>query len=635
MAFEQTKNLDAMLSEMSQMAPGDLEELLGELQGEKDEIPDGHLVNYMDECIRESYESSKDRRSRDDLLWSAHETELDELNDKEDWQSQIVLNKPFTTVIQAKALVRKGLMERPDFFEMSSIGDENELYRVKADFWTKAIKYWARTKDADFANIFADSAEMGFAVGQSMATKILWKPDHNGVYRLELINIEPWKTWSDPDRTPRKPWSGLFNIHEEWVDFHELKDAEAQGRYQNIDQVRIGRSSRDGAGYGIEDKEEERRRKRQTFVRNKYRKSILVREFWGTILDENGDIKMPNASFTVANGVVIRKSRPNPFKRLRWPWVDFCPIPHIINFHGYGVYESVLALWKFQNNLMNLYIDNENWRINNMFEMFPDEFVDGTDNEVRPGKIYQRKRGSNPSTQGIRPVLKGDSAIQDVKFMWDIASTLWENGSFVTEVLKGGHATRRQVTAKEVDAMMQQSIGVFDSFAKDIEQGGTNLLWAIKEVLTTFWDDTDKPGLKDVFGDDPIYKLMSMSGALSPEQRINALELDCEIEVGGVSRLFRKEETIKSLKEMAVLGSQPQFARFPKNYEIFRKIAREINMEENVKTPEEIKQEVKIQTQGSIAMAKNNAMRAAEDHLRGVKQEASAPAATTGGQPNG
>src|SRR3990167_8946939 len=103
--------IDAILAEMAQMAPQDLEAYLADIEEKTDDLPDGHLVNYMEECVRESYEATKDRREKDEILWQAHETEMAEMGDKERWQSKIVLNKPFTTVIQAKSLVRRGLME--------------------------------------------------------------------------------------------------------------------------------------------------------------------------------------------------------------------------------------------------------------------------------------------------------------------------------------------------------------------------------------------------------------------------------------------------------------------------------------------------------------------------------------------
>lgn len=609
MAFgiDQT-NLESALSEIAQMAPGDLEDLLAEEEEKADEIPDGHLINYLEECVRESFDASKDRREKDKILWDAHETEMAEMNEKEDWQSKIVLNKPFSTVIQAKSLVRRGLMDRPEYFEMSAFDKENPTFRMKADFWDKALRYWAATKDSFVPHVLADASEMGFSVGQSMAIKILWQPDENEVYRLRLVPFGPEKSYPDPDRTPRMPWSGLYNIHEEWIDFHVLRQGELLGNYKNIDQVKIGKTQRDGAGYSIEDREEEKRRKGQTMVRNKFRKATLTREFWGTILDENGEIVAHSASFTVSNGVVIRRKMKPTFRRLRWPWVDFSPIPHILTFHGYGLYEGVLALWKFQNALLNLYIDNENWRINNMYEIDPSKLQDPTDDEVFPGKRWIRKIGASAGP-AITPLLKAASNIADVDFLWGVITNLWENGSFVTELMKGEQGERKDITATEIQLKLQQSVGVFDSIGKDVERGGTDLLWAMKEVLTTFWDDLDRPSIRDIFGADPVYQQMLLAGFLSPEERINAMDLDCEVKVEGVSRLFEREMMIEKLRQMTMLGENPNYAPYVKHYNVVKRHADELNQSDLVKS----EQEVMVDMQNRAIQERRNKLRGAVD----------------------
>ena len=602
MAFGKTREAEAMMAELAQMGPGELAEYLEYEQEQVEEIPDGHLISYLDECVKESYESSKTRRETDESLWEAHETELADFADKEDWQSKIILNKPFTTCLQAKSLIRRGLIDRPDYFELTPTQDESPERELKARFWKKALDYWTATRDSNVPYSFADATEMGFAVGQSMAIKILWEPDSNGVYRLRLHLFEPWKTYPDPDREPRKAWSGLYNIHEEWVDFHVLKDKELQGHYQNIDQVRIGKNVTDGAGMGIEDREEERRRKGQTLHRNKYRKAVLVREFWGTILDENGDIKMENASFTTANGVVIRASRPNPYRRLRWPWVDFSPLPHILRFHGYGLYEGTLSIWKFQNSLMNLYIDNENWRINNMYEVDPSRLMDPSDVEVFPGKVWFVKRSNEGPA--LIPVLKNQSNLQDVSFMWDIITKLWENGTFVSPIMKGEDPGRSNITKYEVQVTREMGAGVFDSIGRDVEQGGTDLIWAMKEVLATFWDDFDTPSFADVFGEDnEILQMMSQFGYLDPQARMDAMDLDVGIKVEGVSRLFAEAEMTKNIMNLMQIGEGEPYQEFFEFEDAFRKLSKQFNQEDLVKSEEVVEQGRKARQKVEVSQA--------------------------------
>ena len=137
--------LDEAMQEIQTLDPAALKELLEEQQGDVADIPDGHLINYVEECRKESYEAQKLRRDRWTKMYEAHEGELQELADKEDWQSKIVLNKPFTTVIQAQALIRRALMEKSSYFTLDPADPKDPAKKVQTDFWKKALTYSALT----------------------------------------------------------------------------------------------------------------------------------------------------------------------------------------------------------------------------------------------------------------------------------------------------------------------------------------------------------------------------------------------------------------------------------------------------------------------------------------------------------
>lgn len=580
-----------MILELQSLPPDELAQLAGEMQDETEGMSDGHLVNYAMESVREAHESTRMRRDRWDRLWKAHETEIPEYDAKEDWQNAIVLNKPFTTTVQGKAIVRRALTERPDYINIDPpiAGDpEKEL---KAKFWKKALKYWVGTRDAHFPTVFADAAGMSFIVGISNGVKVLWRPDDNGVYRLYYESISPWNLFYDPDRKPRKPQDGLYCIHQEWVPLYKIYQMAEQGFYEE-EQVALiseGTDQRDAAGYGMEDREQERRRKGQLLHRNRYRKDVLVTEFWGGILDEGGHLAIPNSRYTIANGIVIRHPKKVPFPRLRWPIVQFSALPHPLRFDGYGLWEGVMALWKFQNNVLNLFGDNESFRINNMFEIDRGRLEDTQDMEVFPGKNWAlAKNAPKDGNPAVRPVLKGDSNIQDMQFIWDMATRGWEEGSFVTQSLKGIQP-EQQRTLGELKMNQESSLGVFDSIGKDTEQGGVDLAWTTTEVLVTFWDDRDMPTLLDVFGQgSEELGLMQLTGFLMPEARMKQLMLNTDIKIQGISRLIDRSDIIDKLNMMIMTGDNPRFTMYMKDYDICKRLAAELTMDELVYTEEEM-----------------------------------------------
>ena len=583
-----TLDVDQLMQQLALMAPGDVQDLMQEESMDVQDVEDGHLVKYIEACIEESFKNSEDRRKKDQVLWKAHESEMQEMQDKEDWQSRIIINKPFATCIHAKSLVKRGLLDKPRYFSFQDVDTRNQTKSMLSSFWEKNLRYWLDTDDAYLPSTMGDAAEMGFAIGQSMVTKVGWDTDENGISKLTLNNFPYWHTYPDPDRAPRKPWSGLYNVHEAWVDYFALKDKELQGIYQNVSLIKSGRSGRDGSGFRVREEDDDtERRKRKTQQRNPYRNAVLVQEFWGTILDDNGEVVMRNATFTVANGIVIRAPRPNPYRRLRWPWVDFSPLPHPINDHGYGLYESSLSLWKFENNLLNLYIDNENWRINNMYEVDLSKLNDPNDLEVYPLKLWLKKRGIEGAA--ITPILKGESNIADVQFMMGLIQQHWENGTFLNEISKGEVGDGQKKTATEINLKLQQSMGVFDSIGRDVERGIEQTIWACLQVLITYHDVFDRPGFQDIFADDPVWMTLMEAGVLHPEERIKALDLDSQVRVKGVSRLFKQSDELNRIKELVGFAAAfPPAAQYIKPYETTRKFGEELNQDELVLDEQEL-----------------------------------------------
>src|SRR5574343_328809 len=87
---------------------------------EMHDLPDGHLVEYVEECVRHADDVEQDRIKLDEHLWDAHESKMRELQTKDDWQAKLTTNEPFQTVIQAKMLVRKAIVDQPEWINATT-----------------------------------------------------------------------------------------------------------------------------------------------------------------------------------------------------------------------------------------------------------------------------------------------------------------------------------------------------------------------------------------------------------------------------------------------------------------------------------------------------------------------------------
>lgn len=613
---------DALDTQREQRAEGHEEPEAG--------IDPQHLVAYMDEWVRSAFDLTKHRRDMDEHLWQAHENDMPENADKEGWQSKVVLNKPFTTAVQATSIVRRGVSDVPDFFEIEPEDKENPEQTVQADFWKQQLAYWADHEDVKLRLNFGLMAHFGFAIGQSKFLKLLWKPDRQGRYGLKAKHFEAWKQYDDPEREPFMPWSGLFNVHEEWVDLHELEAMAEQGQYINIDKVSTSGAANDVAGqwrrHVEEQREEERRKSGLSPDANKYRKPILVREGWGTVLDKDGRIAAKNVSYTTAGGQVIRELVQTDFSTLmRWPWVDFSSLPHPNKFHGYGLYEGVLAIWKLQCQLLNLYLDNENFRINNMFEVWPDRLRNPADDDVFPGKKWIRK----PASEGpaIQALLKGDSNLADVQFIWAMATNLWENGSFVTEFVKGDQGMQGDRTATEVAQKTQQAMGVFGTIGRDTEDGLVLVLKAMQEMLQTYQFEMDRPAFSKLLQTNPLAQ--QIQRGMMPDQRMQAMSLPAQIRCRGVSQAFEAALIVQQLQQLAMVGADPLYEPYLKHFHLIRRYARELKQPDLVLTEQELQQQQQAQQQQMIDQAVQSAQQGAlEKSGLEVPHEPPTPTAT-------
>ena len=622
----QEETLAQTMQDMKHMPVEDAETYLDE-QGANHETRnlEAHLVEFCNECVKESYEATKDRRAKDEMLWRAHETEQAEMDDKEDWQSQIVLNNPFTTVTQAASIVRSGVFERgKEFFTMTPFDQEDPMQVMKSKFWQEALAFWENRPEAKIRTKFVDASRIGFSVGQSMAMKFLFSRNMNGRPDLICELIEPWKTYPDPHkRKPRQPQSGLYNIHEEWVDLSELLVGARLGLFRNIDRIQGLASSGDEARafrHDIEsEREYERNKTSANYQSNKFRKQLLQREFYGDVLDQDGDLLMENVTWTQVNNVVIAGPYPIKYPTLRWPWIDFCPLPHPIRFHGYGLYEGSILVWKFLNAVLNLYIDNENFRVANMWEVVEEALRDPTDTEIFPGKRWVKKPGfPDPA---ITPVVKAQSNLSDVQFMFGLASKLWEDGTFVNPFVKGSEGTRK-ITAAEFTAKTQQSLGVFDTISQDTEDGLVQVLNAAREVLTTYWNPQQTPDFHEAFKHLQMYQYLA-STPMMPDERMKIMGTTAQVKVSGISKAFEKQKTLENIVALAEFGKTPEYQPYMKHYDIAKTLAEQMDQRHLVMSDQEKEiMDRQVAVQNAVASALS---------AGGIQPEEGAPA--EGGAP--
>jgi len=550
------------MPDVIQMPTFDQQEL-EERTEEAEQLDETHLVDYAEACWKEAEDANKEIYEMWDTAWDIYNNEMD-FSDKEDWQNQVALPKAFSTVQQAKAVIRRSLNSTPNYF---SLEPNPGIAADEAAFWEKALRFHNNPQNANFPMAFSDASEMTFVLGLSMEMIPVWK-DEGG---LEWVLVEPWKVRRDPDAMPRRPFSGNYWIHEEWVDLWRLKQGEQEGLYVGIDRIP------DTMGGKAENEEEEARRRQQFRERSKFRKSVRVREFWGVVLDRNGNLLLPNARYTIAGGkFVIRPPAPSPFQTMRWPGVSFTSIPHLLRYEGRGLLEGVIKLWKLINNFFNLSIDDLNWVVNAMLELDPDMLDDEIDYEAYPGKTFLRKTGTHGMGQAVSYIEKKSRVGDTMLPMMQLFEKIWQNSTFVSEFIEGLPGHRSKITRGEVEIKTRQAMGVFDSMMNDLEDGATRALWASLEIISLQWDLYDDPSPLSLFEGDyhpiQIMQFLQASKQMSPMQR------KAHMKMGGISSVMRQQEVLQRLQFLTELSLIPEWKPYIQMYNLLSTIVDKLEL---------------------------------------------------------
>ena len=507
---------------------------------------EAHFISLLEDCAKDSKEKLRDIRKEQAECWRVfNEEKPPNFAYKDPWQAQITVPKPFQSVKFFEAQIRKA-------FEYEYLTIENERDTNLSAFWRKFMFQQLGRSVSDFATKLADATGMGLAVGTSMEIIPRWRPWRGLAFDL----IEPWKIHRDPDAAARDPQSGMYWIHDEWIDWYVLQNLAAKGKYDKeavAGLKDLADQSRYSEDAGIT-KDEMDKMRNMVWNRGAFRNLIKVSEYWGTILDTDGEILIENGTFTVAGNRIISKPKPSYYKTLRWPGMSFSPMPHYLRFDGRSILQSVKSMWYFLCNLMSLHADNLNWIVNPMREVNIEALIDPADNKYYPGK-YVYTRETTSGQQVVREV--GQRSISnEVIANANFAKQAIDDGTFTTAPVTGGPGYRAEVTAREYMGAREQSLTVFAPVGKNIEGGAVSAIHAAAETIAL---NISYEELYYFMGDEAAAYYDETDAPLY----VNLPHLSTgQFSVSGISNMLRDIEILNSVRDnfLETLGN-PQLAQ--------------------------------------------------------------------------
>jgi hypothetical protein len=554
-----------------------------------------HFTDFLQDCIKTSVEATKYIRQTQAHCYRVYkEDEPVNYAKKENWQSRIVVPKPFGTVQCGASAVKRAFT--PKFLSVT-----NTLDKKAGEFWQKCIEKQLNEQHAKFVLRFTDATTMGLAVGISMEMIPRWVPGKG----MEFVLTEPWKIHRDPDSPPRDPQGGMYWIHQEWLDYFVLKAGEKQGKY--FDVARCREMENEDPQNEFMTKEAIAARKDMVWERSQFRPMILTSEFWGIVLDPKGNMLLPNAAFTVAGGRVIEKPRSVPYRFLRWPGISFSPLPDLLKYSGRGLLEGILTLWESMCTIMCLHEDNLKWLVNPMTEINQDSLVDTRDVLTWPGKeclVHDTPHGQ----QAFRTVERR-SVTNDVLANMQYYDQNFQRGSFVTDAVQGLPGYRKDMTYREAAMNLDQSLGVYSLMGENIEDGAIWAIVAAAEMVKRYATYAD---YLEMFGEEYL-KERGIVPAPEQENGVSGVpEITGSFHVSGIQALMKENETLTNLKNTIIpLTDSPRFGPYIKPYAVLKSLELRTNLtDEGVLVSEEEAKLIEAQEYEEMARQKAAAIQA-------------------------
>jgi hypothetical protein len=523
-----------------------------------------HFVDYLQDCINQSVTASRDiRRTQAHCYRVYKENEPVNYARKEPWQSRIVVPKPFATVNYGSAAVKKAFT--PKYLSVADSRNQGV-----GEFWKKTMETQLDEQHAKFPLKFMDATTMALAIGLSMEMIPRWVPGRG----LEYVLVEPWKIHRDPDALSRDHQSGMYWIHQEWLDHFVLQEGEKRGKY-----FKVGRAKEmenEDPQNDFMTKEAIAARKNMVWERSNYRTMVLTSEFWGIVLDPKGNLLLPRATYTVAGGRVIELPKNIGMQSIRWPGIAFSPVPDLLKFGGRGLLEGVMTVWEAMCNLMCLHEDNMKWIVNPMTEINTDALVDPRDVETYPGKEYLTKETVS-GQQAVRTVNRR-GVTNEVLGNMQYLDQSFQRGSMVNDAVQGLPGYRKDITWRESEMLLGQALGVFSLMGENLEGGATDSIMAGAEIVRCYatYDD-----YRRMFEERQLQELGIVPNPQAPTGVSGVPDVDGLFHVSGIQTLMKENEALLNIQKIVIpLSGSPAFAPYIKPYKILKAIEVRTNLKD-------------------------------------------------------
>lgn len=536
-----------------------------------EQIPKGPgVISAIQRLRQESEDARRQRVTQGDRNWDTYLGRQD-FSHKQDGQSREFLPKVPVSVEQLSALIKRGMIQFGDYFSIEidpELGEIIDGAQIRAMFKPFLNDLWGPNNTTNqFPTVVSDSVKQAllkalliFKVHGGYVTKrkFKFKPAKKGqAPDLEREEIDEWKLRIDlvrfEDYYPDPSGNGLYEIHRVERDLHEVISMVDEGIYNKeaVDQL-IGTDF----ARPEDEKLSERDRNQGISVTPSFRKRVVLDEFWGTLLHDDGTVAHRNIVACVANErYLIRPPEPNPFWHQESPFVvaPLIRVPHSV-FHK-AIYDHASDLNLAINEMFNLMLDGGMSAVWGIKQVRIEDLDDPSQIEggIRQGQTLAVKQTLPHNAKVLETVSEGDVP-RDAMAVFEFLNREFTNAAMTNE-LKQGALPPKQVLATEVIEASQSQNLMLDGMIFDIENVAMAPL--LRKAFMNVLQNADQIP-ETSFTSTVERKIALMIMRASPEERFALFGGKCQFRVSGLSAtMTRALDFQKIMAFLQAVGVNP------------------------------------------------------------------------------
>jgi len=547
---------------------------------EAKELEDGDIVKYVMSCRDEADSAKTERMAKNkdnfDMFHLKHD-----FSHKEPGQSMEVLSKQSMAVEQIKSFFQQALVDIGDWWSADAadpLASEQQML-IRPFEITKLTNYMLE-KSMYFSHVgnSVQSALLG-SLAISKAYGCL-KPKPRFVvnekgrgkkYRkwLEKIEDKTWEMKFEVVRAenfyPDPTGNNMYVIEDMWLDMHKVR-AMSKGDDAIYD-PKVVEQLKGSSAPDVEDSQGKARETGQTPETSGFRPKVKITEFWGDVIDDDGELCYENYVITIANDTHLLRCEPNPLWHQQNPY-NYSPLMEVAN----SVWHKAPMDAPTNHNralieMYNLVVDAAMKQVHAVSQLRKDALDNPAQvqNGIKPGTTLM----VNSSLPVGAKVLESVTTVQIPAEAFNVFNIMSQefNASALTNDLRQGVMPFRAVKATEVVEASQTITSVFQGIAKNYEarQSVKELELAWKTTAQN-WHLIGKEVFQSLFGEARGEEMSQMD----PEDVFAATVGVVKFRVYGISLTLSKAQDFKKLTTLlqTIIGSPPLLEEYLKKYDL-------------------------------------------------------------------